>query len=133
MENKSQNYKVLIVDDFSEIIELLKRVLRNIGNIEAEIATTGVQAFSKLQYFHPSLIILDAEMPGCNGEDFVKKIKKDDKLKNIKILGYTGLPAEGRMFEILGVDKVIIKSSKESEIDNLQKEIIKLLGIKDSR
>ena len=50
-------------------------------------------------------------------------------LKNIKIPGYTGSHAEGRVFEPLGVDKVIVKSSKESEIGNFGKEVIRLLGV----
>lgn len=122
-------YKILIVDDCPEIIDVLKRILKNIENAEVEIAHNGIQAWCKMKKNTPNLVILDADMPGCTGEDVVRKMKQDEQLKKIKILGYTGIPAEGRCFEQLGVDKVIIKSSKESEIDNFTKEVIKLLEI----
>lgn len=122
-------YRVLIVDDQDSVIESVQLMLECIDDFKVETAHAhnGVEAIEKIEKFFPNLIILDAVMPGGNGDELVRKIKQDEQLKYIKILGYTALPNEAEKFLKLGVEKVIVKFSPSSNIDNFQKEVCTLL------
>jgi excisionase family DNA binding protein len=130
-------YRILIVDDEKNIIDSVKLMLDRIGvEIEIETATDGLEAGIKLGTFMPNLVILDALMsddPRLNyfdGYTVVKKIKENPKLKNIKILIFSGYPDEGEKLVKMGADKFIGKASRESEFEPFQKAVCKLLGVK---
>jgi excisionase family DNA binding protein len=130
-ELQSNKYKVLIVDDERNVVESVIEILKDTGiNIEIEVAYDGFEAGTKLLEFLPDLVILDAKMPGANGDVVVKKIRESEKLKHIKTLVFTGYPDIGATLLRLGADKMIEKSTHEANVDNLQKEVIRLLDIK---
>jgi CheY-like chemotaxis protein len=126
---QTKTYNVLIVDDEINVVESVKLTLEDIENIEFETAYNGIEALAKLDKYLPHLIILDGNMPKADGSTVVKEIKRNEQLKNIKILGFTGSIEEVRNFQRLGVDKIIIKGSLASDIDNFQKEVCELLGV----
>ena len=66
---------ILIVDDDDRIRSLLKDFLKNHAYI-VSTAENAEQAIKKLEYFKFDLIILDVMMPGQNGYDLTKDIKK---------------------------------------------------------
>ena len=66
---------ILIVDDDDRIRSLLKDFLKNHAYI-VSTAENAEQASKKLEYFKFDLIILDVMMPGQNGYDLTKDIKK---------------------------------------------------------
>ena len=121
------NRKVLIVDDFPSIIDSVKLMLEDIEGLVFETAISGIEAYSKIKESAPELIILDVEMPGGNGDELLAKMKQEDSLKNIKVLGFTASYTSGKYLKQLGADKVIIKTSKESEPRYFQKTVEKLL------
>ena len=69
------NATVLIVEDEDGIRELMRLFLVKKGYkiIEAE---DGYEAMDVLAKENPDLILLDIEMPGENGFDVIKKLKK---------------------------------------------------------
>ena len=76
MENNKKH--ILVVDDDDRIRDLLKDFLINNDYI---ISTAGnaEQAKKKLDYLKFDMIILDVMMPGQNGYDLTKEIKKNIK------------------------------------------------------
>ena len=130
-ELESNKYRVLIVDDEKGVVEAVKAMLDDLGvELELETAYDGLEAGYKLGRFLPHLVILDAIMPGADGDRVVKLIRGSNDLKNIKILVFTGYPGEGQKLVKLGADNAIEKFSKESEPEPFRKEACKLLGIK---
>lgn len=124
-------YRILIVDDEKNVIESVKLMLENMGvDVEIETAFNGIEAGIKLIQFSPHLVILDAIMPDADGDIVCKEIKNNKELRNIKILVFTGYPKEGQKLLELGADKFIEKFSKDSDVDNFQKEVCKLLNVK---
>ena len=81
--------KVLIVDDDPQIQELLTEMLSHSG-LRTEVAGDGFEAGIKVMSFKPGLIILDLFMPGMDGFEVCKRIKKDRNTSHIKILVITG-------------------------------------------
>lgn len=127
----AKKFKILIVDDEKYIIDLVKIMMENMGvEVRIKTAANGMEAGYRLAHFLPQLVILDAIMPGANGDVVCNMIRKNKALKGTKILVFTGYPSEGDKLFKLGADKVIIKGSKDSRVDKFKKEVCRLLGIK---
>ena len=77
MENNK--YHILIVDDDDRIRNLLKDFLSENDYIVSS-AEHADQAKEKLKYIKFDIIILDVMMPGQNGYEFTKEIKKNLKI-----------------------------------------------------
>jgi two-component system, OmpR family, phosphate regulon response regulator OmpR len=77
MENKKKH--ILIVDDDDRIRSLLKDFLKDNSYI-VSTAENSIQAKNKLEYLKFDIIILDVMMPGQNGYDLTREIKKDMKV-----------------------------------------------------
>jgi len=70
------NYQyILVVDDNAGIRHLLCEVLLEEG-YNVEMAQNGIEAIQKTQDKKPSLILLDARMPGMSGLEAIAILKK---------------------------------------------------------
>ena len=76
MENNKIH--ILVVDDDDRIRNLLKDYLSE-NNYIVSTAENADQAKKKLEYFKFDIIILDVMMPGQNGYELTKEIKKNIK------------------------------------------------------
>ena len=77
MENNKKH--ILIVDDDDRIRNLLKDYLTE-NNYIVSTAENAEQAKGKLEYLKFDIIILDVMMPGQNGYELTKEIKKQIKI-----------------------------------------------------
>jgi len=129
--SSERKYRILITDDENNIIDSIKLMLEDLGvELEIETAHDGLEAGFKIGHFLPHLVILDAIMPGADGDRVVKLIRGNEALKDIKILVFTGYPGEGQKLLNLGADRSIDKTSKEADPEPFRKEVCKLLGVK---
>ncbi len=69
------NARVLIVEDERELAELVQMYLQKDG-VESSIAESAEQGFSLLDSETFDLIILDINLPGMDGFDFVQELRK---------------------------------------------------------
>ena len=121
MENK--NLHILIVDDDDRIRNLLKEYLSEHRYI-VSTAENAEQAKIKLQYIKFDILILDVMMPGQNGYELTKDIKK--KLKVPIILLTARGEVENRIKGLeLGADDYIGKPFEPKELVLRIKNIIK--------
>lgn len=72
--HRSSPYRVLIIDDDLALAEHYKLVL-GAADIRAEISNNPRDIFTLLNDFHPELILLDINMPGCNGIELAQVIR----------------------------------------------------------
>ena len=77
MENNQKH--ILVVDDDNRIRDLLKEYL-NENNYTVSTSENAENAKIKLLYFKFDLIILDVMMPGQNGYELTKEIKRKTKV-----------------------------------------------------
>ena len=112
MENKK--YHILIVDDDNRIRDLLKDYLTE-NNYIISTAENADQAKEKIRYLKFDVIILDVMMPGQNGYDLTKEIKKEDTVP-IVLLTAKG-EVENRIKGLeLGADDYIGKPFEPKEL-----------------
>lgn len=93
--------KILIVDDEEHILELLKFNLENAG-FKVVTASNGIEALEYLKNFMPKLILLDLMLPGMDGYDVCKEIRRNKNLSHIPIIMITARSEE--LDKILGLE-----------------------------
>ena len=72
-------YKILVVDDDPHIRNLTVRLLETAG-YKAEAAETGEEALRIAPQLHPDLILMDVVLPGLDGMEVCRRIKRDPDL-----------------------------------------------------
>ena len=77
--------KILIVDDEEDFLNAIAIRLNHAG-YETSVAKDGEEAYASLKKEKPDLILLDVQMPKMDGLEFIRKLKKDSKNKNIPIM-----------------------------------------------
>ena len=128
-------HHILVVDDDDRIRDLVKEYLNENGFIVSTGNSAG-EAKIRLEYFKFDLIVLDVMMPGQNGFELTKEIKKNSNIPIILLtakgevesriegleLGaddYLGKPFEPK--ELLLRIKNIIKKNREVNINKMNK------------
>lgn len=81
-------YKILLVDDDADILELLEYNLLKENFLLAK-AVNGKEAISVAKSFQPHLIIMDVMMPEMDGIEAARQIKSNPEFKNTLILFLT--------------------------------------------
>ncbi len=119
--------KVLIVDDREVNRDILIRMLGPLGFTVKE-ASGGDEALELTKSWEPDLLLLDLIMPGINGRDVIKALKKNPQFSAIKIIVITASALEMEKKEILalGADSFIRKPFREISVLN---EIQALFGL----
>lgn len=81
--------KLMVVDDDSDNLLVVKYSLEDIPNVTIEYAASGEEALQILQRFIPDLILLDVMMPKMDGFETFKAIRKLPFLENTPIVFFT--------------------------------------------
>ena len=85
--------RILIVDDETDFIELVKFRLANL-RCEFLVAYDGVQALSQARQFKPDLILLDILLPDLDGLSVCEILKRQPSTKKIPIIFMSALTSE---------------------------------------
>jgi len=93
--------KILIVDDEEHIQELIKFNLENSG-YKVLCAGNGNEAVKIAKAEIPNLILLDLMLPGMDGYDVCKEIRRDNEISNMPIIMITAKGEE--LDKILGLE-----------------------------
>ena len=116
-------YHILVVDDDDRIRELVKEYLNENGFI-VSTGNSAEEAKIRLEYFTFDLIVLDVMMPGQNGFDLTKEIKKTSSIPII-LLTAKG-EVENRIEGLeLGADDYLAKPFEPKELLLRIKNVIK--------
>ena len=83
------DFKILIVDDIAQNIEIIKTFLEDTYILDS--AESGEEALEKVPVFKPDLILLDIKMPGMDGYEVCKTIREIEEYRHIKIMMVSAL------------------------------------------
>ncbi len=98
---------VLLVDDTKTNISLLVEALKD--DYKLGVATSGQTALKYVEKRIPDLILLDIMMPGMDGFEVCKRIKSEERLKDVPIIFITAMDNSGdktKGFSLGGVDYI---------------------------
>jgi DNA-binding response OmpR family regulator/DNA-binding CsgD family transcriptional regulator len=99
---------VLVVDDTPETLGFLTDTLDQAG-FTVLIATDGLSALDLVDQITPDLVLMDALMPGINGFETCRRMKREKMLAHLPVIFMTGLSETEHVVEGLaagGVDYV---------------------------
>lgn len=121
--------KVLIVDDDENIAELISLYLIK-ECFDTEIAHNGEKAIEMFKSYHPDIILLDIMLPGIDGYDVCREIRK---ISSVPIIM---LSAKGEVFDKvlglkIGADDYIIKPFDSNELVARVQAILRRVGEKE--
>jgi two-component system alkaline phosphatase synthesis response regulator PhoP len=85
--------KVLIVDDNSELLALLRLNFKAAG-FSIATATNGIDALKKARSVAPDLIVLDLVLPEMDGYAVCETLRRDAATASVPIVILTGLASE---------------------------------------
>lgn len=131
--NSSKKFLVMfLVEDDPGDQKLVKSALAaQEAPIELEIVSSGEEALRYLMnnelHLKPNLILLDLNMPGMGGKEFLKCIKADENLSDIPVVILTTSDSETDIEECykLHAAGYIQKPGSVQELKNIMKETIK--------
>ena len=119
--------KILVIDDEEDFCDFLKTNLELRGDYEVISAFSGKEGIVLAGSERPDLILLDIIMPYMNGFEVLKRLRKEDGIKNIPVIMVTARGDDEAMIKALRLhdDGFIIKPVK---LEELEGKIEDLLG-----
>lgn len=116
-----EKIKILLVDDEKEFVETLSERIR-MREHDSAVALDGEQALKKMEDEIPDVVVLDLKMPGIDGMEVLRRIRKAyPKVQVIMLTGH-GSEKDEEEARKLGAFEYL---EKPVEIDKLMKKIKK--------
>ena len=84
---------ILLVDDSPQECEYLARLLR-VNGVAVETAADGIEAMAYLRHSIPHAVLVDMQMPKCDGPELIQQIREDLRLDGLAIYGISGTSPE---------------------------------------
>lgn len=85
--------QILIVDDKSELLHLMRRILED-EQYQVSILQNGNDAFATAKTRLPDLLILDLKLGNISGKDILRQLKGDPITAEIPVIVYTAAVIE---------------------------------------
>jgi len=116
--------KILAVDDERHIVRLVQVNLERAG-YQVVTAFDGKEALKKVESERPDLIVLDVMMPHMDGFEVLKRLKSDDKTKDVPVVMLTAKAQDADVFRgwASGVDCYLTKPFNPIELLTFVKRI----------
>ncbi len=107
----NKNLTILVVDDFSTMRRIIKKILKGMGLEKIIEADNGQKAWEILNSQDIDLVICDWNMPAMTGMELLEKVRGHQATANLPFIMVT---AEGK-------DKMTVAKGKENLTDYIGK------------
>jgi two-component system response regulator CpxR len=120
--------KILLVDDEEEFVHTLAERLEARG-LKPSVAYDGEQALNVVEKDEPEIMVLDLRMPGMQGLEVLRRIKRDHPDVQVIILTGHGSAADQDLAEELGAFAYLQKPVNLNRLlDAMKAAYLKLKG-----
>ncbi len=118
--------KILLVDDEQEYVQTLSERLlaRNVGTA---VALSGEEALEIIESDEPEVVVLDLQMPGIDGIEVLRRVKKGHPDTQVIILTGHGSDRERKVAEELGAFAYLNKPVDISVLSRTMKEAYRII------
>jgi DNA-binding NtrC family response regulator len=111
--------KILVVDDEPDFLEVITTRLQA-SNYDVITASNGEDAFKKIKNDKPDVVLLDILMPGIDGLELLRKIRKVDNALPVYMITAFSTEERFKMANKFGASGFIVKTNDlGKEIDNI--------------
>jgi two-component system alkaline phosphatase synthesis response regulator PhoP len=123
--------KILVVDDNENATRMTARMLSGLG-YEVITALDGPTALAQVASHHPDCILLDIMMPRMSGFQVCRKLKGDQKTRDIQVLMVTALNELGDIEQAseCGTDDFVSKPVNKLELLTRVKSLLRVRHMK---
>ncbi len=125
-KEKADKKRILVVDDNGTALRTMKAMLEEY--YEVAVAISGAQAMTSIGKKRPDLILLDYEMPVCDGKMTLEMIRADEEMKSIPVIFLTAINDRANIEAVLKLKpagyflKPAVKDRLLAEIERILKE-----------
>ena len=115
-----RRHTILVVDDDRTNLKLARFVLESEGFVVEE-AVDAVSTFEVLKTCHPSLIVMDIQLPGMDGWELTRRLKTHFATRSIPVIAVTayGIAGDRRLAEAVGAVDFIEKPISTTELPEI--------------
>jgi two-component system, cell cycle response regulator DivK len=124
---------ILVVDDNPANATLLTFLLEAEG-YDALSVSDAQQALARLESFEPVLILMDIQLPGMDGLELTRRLKADERWRNVLIVALTAYAMKGdeERARAAGCDAYISKPIDTRTLPARIAELLEARGRKSS-
>ena len=121
----SGGHPVLVVDDNVDAAESLALLLEAFG-YEVRAAASPEAALELLEQFRPRLALLDIGLPGMDGYELARRMRRDARLLHVKLVALTGYGADSDRARALaeGFDAHLVKPVQVDRLIEVLNELL---------
>lgn len=118
--------RILIVDDFTTMRRIAKRILQSLGFTNIAEAEDGLEALAALKDNHIDLVLSDCNMPNMNGIELLTRLRSDPEMSTIPFIVMTSTDQKESLLEMVkaGASDYI---EKPFQADDLKKKLEKFV------
>ena len=98
---ESEKKRILVVDDNGPTLRTIKGMLEE--KYEVQVAPSGMKAMTSIGKLRPDLILLDYEMPVCDGRQTLEMIRADEDLADIPVIFLTSVNDREHIEKVLAL------------------------------
>jgi two-component system chemotaxis response regulator CheY len=113
IEEMIRSARILIVDDEFYMRKVIRTLLLSAGLTDVHDAPDGTSGLFAISRLDPDVVILDWQMAGMDGPEFVRRVRSPEKFPspNVPIIMLTGHSEHSRVIEAmrLGVHEFLVK------------------------
>lgn len=108
--------RILVVDDSDFARQAMKQLLEN--DYEVLMANSGLSAIRAIALNQPDLVLLDYEMPVCNGSQVLEMIRSEEDFRDIAVIFLTSRDDKESVEKVLSLRPTgyLLKTLKPAEI-----------------
>ena len=116
MRKKSTKPKILLVDDSMTIREGIRRLL--VGDYEVSAVQSGVSAIRAITLDKPDLVLLDYDMPVCDGRHVLEMLRSEKEFEDVSVIFLTSRDDPESVKKVLSLkpEGYMMKYLKPTEI-----------------
>lgn len=117
-KKESKNPKILVVDDSATVRQAMQGLLE--ADYQVSLAPSGLSAIRSITLNHPDLILLDYEMPVCDGKQVLEMIRADEDIADIPVIFLTGRGDKESIQKVISLKPAgyLVKTLKPEDIKN---------------
>ncbi|WP_146532611.1 ATP-binding response regulator [Rubripirellula reticaptiva] len=119
-----QPNKLLLVDDNQDAAKMLRDLFESSG-YQVELAADGVEAINQALRFRPSVIVMDIGLPGMDGYEAARQLRRSQHFTHVKLIALTGWGSkqDRELASQAGFDLHLVKPVAFDELLNFVRDL----------